>query len=124
MFLFYSCPIALEFGVCEESVADIHQGLDLEKLAAKKRFKQVAGLTSMFVPGRQKALVGKAEENALSNPALEPVSREIMGSIQNLKEGGGRILLVIDQLDLLLAAGGEHVSAVGLGDMLMCFREV
>ncbi|TVY15110.1 hypothetical protein LARI1_G005467 [Lachnellula arida] len=98
-------------------------GLDLEKLAAKKRFQFVNGLTALFVPGMQIALVGKAGERILSNPALEPVSREILGSIQNLKGDRGRILLVVDQLDLLLAAGSEHIGVVGLGDMLMGFRE-
>ncbi|TVY93454.1 hypothetical protein LAWI1_G000781 [Lachnellula willkommii] len=115
--------LSLGIWCCEESVADIHQGLDLEKLAAKKRFQFVNGLTALFVPGMQIALVGKAGERILSNPALEPVSREILGSIQNLKGDRGRILLVVDQLDLLLAAGSEHIGVVGLADMLMGFRE-
>ncbi|TVY30346.1 Elongator complex protein [Lachnellula hyalina] len=98
-------------------------GLDLEKLAAKKRFKFMDGLSGLFVPEMQKAVVGKAGEKVLSIPALEHLSGEILEAVRNLKGDGGRILLVVDQLDLLLAAGGENIGAVGLGDMLMGFRE-
>ena len=59
----------------------------------------------------------------LSNPGLESVAMEIQNGIEAL-QGTGKVLLVIDQLDLLLAAGGERVDAVGLEDMLMGIREV
>ncbi|TVY40437.1 hypothetical protein LOCC1_G004233 [Lachnellula occidentalis] len=98
-------------------------GLDLEKLAAKKRFKFVDGLSGLFVPEMQKAVVGKVGEKILSNPALEHVSGDIFGSIRDLKADGGKILLVVDQLDLLLAAGGENIGAVSVGEMLMGLQE-
>jgi len=87
----------------------------------------VDGLSGLFVPKIQRAAVGRVGEKVLTNSALGNVSEEISGSIRNLKASqgdGGRVLLVIDQLDLLLAAGGEHINAVNLGDMLMGFREV
>jgi len=102
------------------------QGLDLEKLAAKRRFAFVDGLSGLFVP-RTRAAAGKVGEKILSSPALANVSEELVGSIRSLKDSqgeSGKILLVIDQLDLLLAAGGEQIGAVGLGDMLMGLREV
>jgi len=34
------------------------------------------------------------------------------------------VVLVIDQLDLLLAAGGDQIGAVAIGEMLMGLREV
>ena len=82
------------------------------------------GLSGLFVSKMQKAAVGKVGEKVLSDSALEHVSGEILGSIRNLKGDGERVLLVVDQLDLLLAAGGEQIGAVDLGDMLMGLREV
>jgi elongator complex protein 6 len=111
-------------GVLEECVAEIHQGLDLEKLAAKKRFAFVDGLSGLSVPKMKRAAVGKVGEKVLSNSALENVSEVILGSIRNLKGDGERVLLVIDQLDLLLASGGDQIGAVNLGDMLMNLRVV
>lgn len=93
----------------------------------KKRFAFVDGLSGLFVPKTQKVGVGKVGEKILRDPGLGSVSDEILGSIEGLKggqRGGGRVVLVIDQLDLLLAAGGEQVGAVNLGDVLMGLREV
>ncbi len=85
------------------------------------------GLSGIFVPKTHRTAVGRVWEKILSSPWLAYVSEEILGSIQSLKVSqseGGKVLLVIDQLDLLLAAGGEQIGAVGLGDMLMGLREV
>jgi elongator complex protein 6 len=62
----------------------------------------------------------------LSSPDLAIVSGEIQNVIRSLKDanGEGNVVLVIDQLDLLLAAGGDHVGAVDLGEMLIGLREV
>jgi elongator complex protein 6 len=51
---------------------------------------------------------------------------EIQRSIQNLKEavGGEKIVLIIDQLDLILAAGGDKIRAVNIEQMLIGLREV
>ncbi len=48
-------------------------------------------------------------ESVLSGPDLTAVSTEIQRSIHTLKEaaGGEKIVLIIDQLDLMLAAGGD-----------------
>jgi elongator complex protein 6 len=86
----------------------------------------VDGLSGLFLPKQQMAMVGKSGEKILSNPALTSVSEEIRDAIQTLKDGqqGHKIVLVIDQLDLLLASGGDQIGAVGLGEMLMGLREV
>ena len=54
---------------------------------------------------------------------------DILEVLQSLQSGGddshgGKILLVVDALDLLLATAGVNASFVGLGDMLMNLREV
>jgi elongator complex protein 6 len=82
----------------------------------------VDGLTGLFLP----TSAGRAEENVLSSPDLTTVSGEIQRSIQNLKDfdGGGKLILIIDQLDLLLAAGGDQITAVSIRDKLIGLREV
>ncbi|TVY71220.1 hypothetical protein LSUE1_G007580 [Lachnellula suecica] len=102
-------------------------GFDLEKLAVKKRFAFVDGLSGLFVPKQQMSSIGRVGEKVLNDPKLEHVSREILESIGNLKgsqEADGKIVLVIDQLDLFLAAAGQNFGAVNLADMLMDWREV
>jgi elongator complex protein 6 len=82
----------------------------------------VDGLTGLFLP--KKSTAGKGE-NILSSPDLTAVSMEIQRSIQSLKDvEGGNVVLIIDQLDLLLAAGGDQIGAVNVGDMVMELREV
>jgi elongator complex protein 6 len=102
------------------------QGLDLEKLAAKKRFQFVDGLSGLFLPKQLRAAPGRVGEKILSEPSLASVSRELHNAAQALRnsEGAGKTLLVVDQLDLLLAAGGDQIGSVNLGDMLMSLREV
>jgi hypothetical protein len=83
----------------------------------------VDGLTGLFLP---KISAGKAAENVLSRPDLAAVSGEMQHNIQNLKdaEGGGKVILIIDQLDLFLAAGGDQITAVSIEEMLISLREV
>jgi elongator complex protein 6 len=94
-------------------------------LAAKKRFYFVDGLSGLFV-SKQRALPTKVGERILESPSLAVVSEEIRGAIQALKDadGGSKVLLVVDQLDLLLAAGGDQIGVVNVGEMLMGWREV
>jgi len=97
------------------------QGLDLDKLAAKKKFAFVDGLSGLFIPKQNVRL--NVGEKILSNPDLGSVAAEIQKAVQTLEEGG-KVLLVVDQLDLLLAAGGNHVGAVDVADMILGVREV
>jgi elongator complex protein 6 len=65
-------------------------------------------------------------ESVLSGPDLADVSLEIQRSIQSLKEAVGeeKIVLIIDRLDLMLAAGGDKIRAVNIGEMLIGLQEV
>ncbi len=98
----------------------------MDKFATKKRFAFVDGLSELFVPKHGKPAVRRDEEKVLNNPSLASVFNVINAAIQNLKNshGGERILLVVDQLDLLLAAGGQGINAANIGEMLMGLREV
>jgi elongator complex protein 6 len=104
----------------------VWQGLDLSKLAKQKRFVFVDGLCGLFLPG---AGPGKDGEAVLRSAEPARVYEDIMGAVQSLQkiEDGshsGKVLLIVDALDLLLATAGVNASSVGLGDMLMDLREV
>jgi len=90
-------------------------------LAAKKKFAFVDGLSGLFIPKQNVKL--KVGEKTLSNSDLGGVAAEIQQAVQTLEEGG-KVLLVVDQLDLLLAAGGNHAGVVGVADMILSVREV
>ncbi|KAJ5040468.1 uncharacterized protein L3040_006124 [Drepanopeziza brunnea f. sp. 'multigermtubi'] len=100
-------------------------GLDFDKLALKKRFAFVDGLSGLFLPRQNVAASKGIEQRGLSSPKLENVSQEIQTAIQVLRDspGSGKVLLVIDQLDLLIAAGSEQIGACNVGEMLMDLRE-
>jgi elongator complex protein 6 len=95
-------------------------------LAAKKRFAFVDGLSGLFLPKQQRPLPAKVGEKILSKPDLTGIAEEVQQLVRSLKDGQGegQVLLIIDQIDLLLAAGGDHITAVALGEMLMGLREV
>lgn len=60
----------------------------------------------------------------MTSPELASVSSEILKAVNESQLGGGKVLLVIDQLDLLLAAGGPGVGTIELGEALLDWREV
>ncbi len=84
------------------------------------------GLSGLFLPRQNLAPTRRVGEKLLSNPSLASVSEEIHGAIQTLKnsQGSGKVLLVIDQLDILLAARGDQGGTADFEEMWMGFREV
>jgi elongator complex protein 6 len=98
------------------------QGLDLDRLALKRRFAFVDGLSELFLP-KQKSL-SKTGVTILSDSGMSSVEGDIQKALQGLSEGGGKVILVLDQLDLLLATAGERIGAVEVGDVLLGLREV
>lgn len=116
-------------------------GLDLGKAAQRGRFLFLDGVSGLFVPSRN--CEGKARDmrhemggsaRVLQESSLEAVRQAVLDGIRELQkpqqqgeEGdgeAGRIVLIIDQLDFLLAAGGDEVTAVGMGQLLMDLRQV
>lgn len=100
-------------------------GLDLEKLIAKKKFAFVDGLSGLFLPKQVADGRTPPPQLVLRSPQLEIVSSQILEAISKLKAQENRkVLLVLDQIDLLLAAAGDQADAVGFGEMLLGLREV
>lgn len=99
------------------------QGLDLDKLATKRRFAFLDGLSGLFL-GRTKSRMGTGGANTLQSDELENIRSSLKSTVHALQADGGKVVLVIDQLDLLLATSGDKMSIVALGDMLMDLRLV
>jgi len=100
--------------------------LDLSKLATQGRFAFVDGLSGLFLPGTE---MGKDGEVVLKSAEPGRVYEDILGAVRPLQIEGdgshsGKVLLILDALDLLLATAGLNASPVRLGDMLMDLREV
>lgn len=105
-------------------------GVDLDKLAIQKRFAFIDGLSSLYLPSQppprnktpQHGLT--ANTTILTSPALSKISEEILSAIKGLKSGDdGKVVLIIDGLDLVLAAGGEAVTVGEIEDLVMDVRE-
>lgn len=84
------------------------------------------GLSGLFLPG-----TGSGNDGEIILRSAEParVYEDILGAVRSLQRGEdggqkGKVLLIVDALDLLLATAGTNASSVGLGDMLMDLREV
>jgi elongator complex protein 6 len=110
---------------CVRMMLNHSQGLDLDKLALKKRFAFVDGLSGTFLPRQGKAISAKAGNVTLTNPSLVNVFEALQNAVKTLRNTqSAKILLVVDQLDLLLATDGDAVGAVEMGELLMSLREV
>lgn len=116
-------------------------GLDLEGLRRREKFAYVDGLDGLFAaaspqprgPSGSPALAGPKSPNdkgrwVLASSAVMDVARVLHAAVDALTahSSGRRVVVVIDQLDFLLAAaGGEGgVSALALRELLFDLREV
>ncbi|KAK2067416.1 hypothetical protein P8C59_001160 [Phyllachora maydis] len=112
-------------------------GLDLEAAGRQGRFAFVDGLRGLF-PGAVAAAPGAAAawQSALAGASLAHVGRVLHEAADRLREGDGdaartrAVVLVVDQLDFLLAAAGGaeeegvgDVSALRVRELLMGLRE-
>ena len=104
------------------------KGLDFGKLIQESRLCFVDGLSELFIskvePGyaRSKKETGRI---VLRDPRIEALEKNILAAVNSL--GGGRatakrVLLILDGLDLVLAATGVDMQT--MTDMLTELREV
>jgi hypothetical protein len=83
----------------------------------KKNFSFVDGLEGLYVSQSQTQKVMKSTDQIIQS------IRNAIRSLQSYSSGG-KTVLIIDQLDLLLALSGEELSPVQLSDILLDLREV
>lgn len=123
----YALPLCIfrEVYAVVDGYADVNgvweQGLDLDLAARNSTFTFVDGLTSLFVPSAEKPPPGR---RVLRSPKLEDVTREISAAVDELRGGGKRILLFLDQPDCFLAVNGREVTSLALNDAILSLREV
>ncbi|KAJ9155163.1 hypothetical protein NKR23_g1606 [Pleurostoma richardsiae] len=110
-------------------------GVDLEALTRRGRFSFVDGLSSLYLPPPASANVRPAPgKERLTSPRIADVSRALHSAVDKLLatssqaagEGAGKarkVVLVVDQLDFLLASTAEEEAGTALGDMLLDIRE-
>lgn len=91
----------------------------------KKRFMFIDGLSSLFLSSNTRA-APREDPSLIQGNDLARIASKIKGAIQALKVQGGNVVLVIDQLDFLLASsnGQDGITPSTLGEMLMELRQV
>ena len=91
----------------------------------KKRFMFIDGLSSLFLPSNSRTAPPE-DPSLIQGTDLGRIATKIKSAIQALKAQGGNVVLVIDQLDFLLASsnGQDGIISITLGEMLMELRQV
>lgn len=104
------------------------QGVDLEAAGRKGKFVFVDGLTGLYLPSDVTEVKVPPWQVRLTGSRLEDVKRTLHGVVDGMKaRGTGKVVMVVDGLDLLLAtAGVEEEEGFGgrLGEMMLGLREV
>jgi elongator complex protein 6 len=102
-------------------------GVDLEALGRQGRFGFVDGLSGLFLGPEVKARPpGQDWRCTLTSPEVADVGAVLHAAVDGLAQGSGngKVVLVIDQLDFLLAAAGTERLGLQLHDLLLDLREV
>ena len=86
------------------------------------RFAFVDGLSGLFTGRAADAAGGDRGSRTLRSGEMDHVRSEVEAAFADLRTGTK--VLVIDQLDVLLAASGEDVTSTGLAARLLALREV
>ncbi|KAI6361423.1 hypothetical protein MCOR25_006516 [Pyricularia grisea] len=116
-----------DYGYWKDSAGRL--GIDLTALGRKGRFGFVDGLTGLFTSTPSGATNAQPPGPSPNWPQLSwdkrtgvnGIQAAIRASIDSLRATSQKVMLVIDQPDLLLAATGATVS--GLHDMILELRE-
>ncbi|KAI1276313.1 hypothetical protein F5Y07DRAFT_139647 [Xylaria sp. FL0933] len=98
-------------------------GLDLDVASKKGSFVFVDGLTELFVPPLLERGLGR--ERALRAATTENLRRVLEDAVAHAQasRSGTRTVLVIDQIDVLLATAGDVMSGQDLRGTVLGLRE-
>lgn len=124
--------------MCEKTAIDTvnTQGLNLDALAARGKFLFVDGLSRLFLDGGDGAAAppagrgpGQQQQQQhvyLDSPRLADVARVLGAAVERLQAAGGKVVLILDQPDVLLAAAspGDGVTGTAWKDVVLGLREV
>ncbi|KAF3802156.1 hypothetical protein GCG54_00012402 [Colletotrichum gloeosporioides] len=95
-------------------------GLDLETLGRSGKFVFVDGLSGLFSDATPPPTKGR---RTLRGAKIPDVQRELEAAVADVSGGGGKVVLVVDQPDFLLAATGEEVGGLVVKNMLLDLQE-
>ncbi|KAI0886103.1 uncharacterized protein GGS22DRAFT_159895 [Annulohypoxylon maeteangense] len=104
-------------------------GIDLDALARKAKFVFIDGLADIFHKPQTSTTKRSPEitsgKKVLSGITLQLLNKELGDAISSVQRSSSeqKTVLIIDHLDLLLAASGGEVSSPGLQEMLLGIRE-
>lgn len=140
-----------DFAFWKENLSRL--GVDLEAAARRGRFGYVDGLSGLFTPSpAQGQLPQQARQGwrrVLTSPAAGEITRVVLEGVEQLRRGSStpavasgtgetgerKVVVVVDGLDLVLAASSSMspnpgagqqagATAMAIKDMLMDLREV
>lgn len=102
------------------------QGVDLEALRKNGRFHFIDGLSQLFLDDASTIVKPAAAQEALTSQRLEGIAQSLSVAVDQLRARGtgGKVIMIMDQPDLLLAATGDEVTGAALRDVLLDVREV
>ncbi|KAK2600984.1 hypothetical protein N8I77_010472 [Diaporthe amygdali] len=114
-------------------------GLNLDSLAARGKFLFVDGLSRLFLGGDgtsaqsqparrgpgQPAPQQQQQQVYLDSPRLADVARALGAAVERLQAAGSKVVLLLDQPDLLLAAAspGDGVTGTAWREVVLGLRE-
>jgi elongator complex protein 6 len=112
--------------------AAARSGVDLDGAGRNGRFVFVDGLTGLFLPPPSGAAAAEKKEAPpgwtvkLGSPRVEDVGRVLHSVVDGMLAAGGKVVMVLDQVDVLLATAGEEEGgmATRLGEVIMDLQEV
>ncbi|KAJ4200868.1 hypothetical protein NW767_007006 [Fusarium falciforme] len=100
-------------------------GLDLDALSRTGRFTFVDGLTGLYSsaqPAVRPSVPGVRKERVIRSTNLADVKKEVEGAIADLRTS--RKVLIIDQLDALLAITDESTTGLTLQNLVLSLRSL
>lgn len=95
--------------------------MDLDALGRTGRFTFVDGLTGVYGDSKPQASSAR-KERVLQSTNLTDIQKEIEGAIGDLR--ASRKVLIIDQLDTLLAVTDESTTSLTLQNLVLGLRSV
>ncbi|CVK91041.1 uncharacterized protein FMAN_09188 [Fusarium mangiferae] len=96
-------------------------GLDLDALSRAGRFTFIDGFSGLYGEAKN-GVLGTRKERTLRSTELADIKREIEGAITDLR--ASRKILIIDQLDALLAVTDDSTTSLTLQDAVLSLRSL